>query len=211
MVGFQRVLQSKNALLKTGKTTLAELESWNQLLATASYKLNRARSDFILALTPVVQDVHHEFAASDGLLELTLEQSLAGESEEELYQKLMKVADRELATYSSVIGPQRDELKISLSGRHSRTFASQGQARSISVALTVAVVRLIEETTGERVLLLLDDLDSELDSTRREYLFGAIFREARQTFITGTELRISPERSKAAVVYSVENGIIKAA
>jgi hypothetical protein len=89
----------------------------------------------------------------------------------------------------SIYGIHRDDLIIALNDKDARSFASQGQARSIILSLKLAVIRLLEDCHNDTPLVLLDDVDAELDSTRGQNFFNLILSGKNQVFLTGTEQR----------------------
>lgn len=203
LMAYQRALDSKSALLKGAAVKVSDLEPWNRLLAEYGGKLVDKRRKFLILLEEKAIKVHHEFAISDGQLSLKLESdllpngdadSLTAVSEHWVYSELERVSQRELYQRSCIFGPHRDDIAISLKIAGSkdidaRAYASQGQTRSIVLALKLGVIDLLEaESCGEAPIVILDDVDSELDSERSERLFSLIGSERRQIFITGTEL-----------------------
>lgn len=86
----------------------------------------------------------------------------------------------------TLVGPHRDEVEFLVDGRPARSFASQGQQRSLVLAWKVAEVRVTSDILGRPPLLLLDDVMSELDASRRRALVG-LLAEGMQTFITATD------------------------
>jgi DNA replication and repair protein RecF len=114
---------------------------------------------------------------------------------------------RDLARGFSTIGPHRDDLRFELDGHSVANFASQGQQRALILAWKTAELDLLEEVENEPPLLLLDDVSSELDPSRNEYLFEFLRSRRNQCFITTTHPRyvlLSEER----VDYTVVGGII---
>jgi len=158
---------------------------------------------------------HQEFAQSDGELHLALESELVGSdgqvSLELVEQELARLAPREITFKSCLFGPHRDDVAISLGGVDSRAYASQGQTRSIVLALKLGVIELLEARLGEPPVVILDDVDSELDTGRTERLFTALSKRKRQLFITGTATA-PKELAKAGVAeiqtLEVTDGII---
>lgn len=209
IVVFQKIYKTKNSLLKEGRASLAELESINILFAEASVKLREIRERFLQLLKPVAKQIHGEFAEYDGELELSLQDSFEGLTKDEAFSKLMQNIEKERENQICSLGAQRAELIIKLGGKDARSYASQGQTRSIAVTLMLSVIRIIEEAAEEQVVLLLDDIDSELDSVRRERLFNEIFSTKRQVFITGTEARVSGEDAGKFSLFEVQSGSIK--
>ena len=88
----------------------------------------------------------------------------------------------ERARHRAVVGPHADRMEFFIDGRNARTFASQGQQRSIALAWKIAEVELVKKMLGVKPVLLLDDVMSELDMSRRDYLLNHL--DGRQVFIT---------------------------
>ena len=103
----------------------------------------------------------------------------------------------------SSIGPHRDDLEITLGGLSARSFGSQGQQRSCALALKLAECRLIGEITGEEPIVLLDDVLSELDQGRRDYVLSGLGKQ--QIFITCCDLE-DFSRFRRAKVFGMEAG-----
>ncbi|HUE69049.1 MAG TPA: hypothetical protein VMP38_12745, partial [Candidatus Acidoferrum sp.] len=111
---------------------------------------------------------------------------------------------------STTLGPHRDDLRVLLDGHDARSFASQGQQRTSVVSLKLAEARLIESRTGERPVLLLDDVLSELDGDRRAALLGEV-AAGGQVIITSVEAGpFPPELIANAMVWTVAQGRIAA-
>ncbi len=128
-------------------------------------------------------------------------------SREELEQALLSLLEQgreeDLRLGSTGVGPHRDDLALRLSGRAARNFASQGQQRSIVLSLKLAECEMIADTMHSQPVVLLDDVMSELDRSRREYLLGGL--TGRQVFITACDDSLLWETSDAEVV-AVRNG-----
>ena len=191
LMAYQRALGSKSALLKNPRVDIAQLEPWNELLTEYGGKIVENRVKFLELLNEKAGKIHQEFAQADGLLKLTLESEVLNSNQQAsadfTYQELKRLAPREIALRSPLFGPHRDDVAITLgAGVDSRAFASQGQSRSIVLALTLGVIELLEERLGESPIVVLDDVDSELDAARSEKLFSTLVQRDRQLIITGT-------------------------
>ncbi len=101
-------------------------------------------------------------------------------------QKLRENRVKDLATQSTQLGPHRDDVVLELDGREAGSFASQGQLRAIMLAWKTAELRVLGEAHGDQPILLLDDVSSELDPSRNEFLFDHLATLAGQCFITTT-------------------------
>lgn len=106
--------------------------------------------------------------------------------EHDLFQKLEHAFPKERDRRGSVLGPHRDDVEIKIDEIDARAYASQGQTRSLVVAMKLGSLRLIEKKRHEAPVVLLDDVDSELDSTRRENLLKRVQEGDRQVIITAT-------------------------
>jgi DNA replication and repair protein RecF len=189
ILDYHRALKSKAALLKGGDADTSALEPWNQLMATAAASILRSRRALLRGLEEAANEYYRTLAHHDGQVSLKLESDIEGESPsaEDIFTQLMDVQGRERRYKSPVRGPHRDDVLISLDGHDARAFASQGQARSIVLALKLGVIALLESHRKEAPIVLLDDVDSELDQSRCDALFELIYHTKRQVFVTGTD------------------------
>src|SRR5579884_4011821 len=123
-------------------------------------------------------------------------------------EHLRRVASEEARRGTTLIGPQRDDLVFLIDGADARIYGSQGQQRTVALSLKLAEFRLIEEYVGEPPVMLLDDVMSDLDDTRRRHLLSWIRRRC-QTFITCTNLRAFPKEILAeAAAFRVVAGTV---
>jgi DNA replication and repair protein RecF len=209
----------------------AELEPWNQLLVRYGSTLAQRRALLVQDLSADFMENYGSLAnssLSDGARseEVCLQYCsdfLFDESAtapalrppEELLARYSSTQDRDLRLGATSFGPHRDELEVTLDvgsgARGARASASQGQARSMTLALKIAATRLLHRTTGEAPILLLDDVESELDGARRAALHQLIRQIGSQVIVTATEL--SPEVKEVAdrlSVLSISGGKIEA-
>jgi len=191
LMGYQRALASKSAVLKQPGCTYAHLKPWNELLAQACGKIVDNRAKFLESLSDKSSAFHTLYAPSDGDLKLTLESDFFQDgmvlSEEEILARFENAAAREMAMRSATLGAQRDDMSITLGGVDARAYASQGQTRSVVLSMKLGVIEMIESATGESPVVILDDVDSELDKARSDRLFTALLNKQRQIIVTGTE------------------------
>jgi len=194
-LSYSKALKNKNQLLMTQSAAPKMIEPWNILLSQAGFEIYQARSEFLSHLQDQVNSIHAQFAKADGEIGFVLKnnyfEAANSPSAENLFQALNQNFARELRQKTSVIGPHRDDLLISFNGHNSRAYASQGQARSIVLSMKLGVIETIEKRRGESPVVLLDDVDSELDSGRSRQFFEMVMKNRRQLFITGTDSRLS--------------------
>lgn len=191
LMGYQRALASKSAVLKQPGCTYAYLKPWNELLSQFCGKIVDNRVKFLESLSDKAHDFHKLYAPMDGDLSLNLESDFFDDgrvlSEEEILGKLENAAPREMAMRSPTVGAQRDDVVVSLGGVDARAYASQGQTRSVVLSMKLGVIEMVESASGESPVVILDDVDSELDRARSERLFSALVSKPRQIIVTGTE------------------------
>jgi DNA replication and repair protein RecF len=198
---FERALKQRNALLKQchgrlDDAALLTLDVWDDKLASAGTEVTRRREELVGRLLPQVQDAYTTLASASGVtgdrIGASYVRSWSGPS---LADGLGECRDTDVRRGVTTVGPHRDELAISLNGMASRTEASQGEQRTLALAMRLATHRLLADVIGEPPLLLLDDVLSELDVDRADALLANL--PPGQTVITSaTELpaSINPDR-----------------
>lgn len=193
-----RILRQKNTLLrkkdKSREEILKDLEAWNSGLAQAGARVVIGRNAFVNRLNTAAREVHRKLSGGKEELGLKYKPSvamnLAGEPSLEIVQDIMekalgKAAEREIMLGTTLLGPQKDDIEICINGINLRTYGSQGQQRAAALSMKMAQVDIIREDMGETPVLLLDDVLSELDQARQDFLLGS-FCEI-QTIVTSTD------------------------
>jgi DNA replication and repair protein RecF len=123
-------------------------------------------------------------------------------------EQLSAVTREEARRGTTLLGPQRDDMSFSINGADARIYGSQGQQRTVALALKLAEFRLIEDYVGEPPVMLLDDVMSDLDDARRAHLLHWVQRRC-QTFLTCTNLRyFSAETLSEATIFHVVAGTV---
>ncbi len=186
LADYNKVVAQKNNLLKRGGGDT--LDVWNSRLAEIGSYIVLMRSSYIKRLSlPAIS--HHEAVSKGEKLSLSYKcftGNIEGLTREEiknlLYEEITMAKFREEQMGISLVGPHRDDLEVLIDGKAARIFGSQGQQRSAVLSLKLAECKLIEEEIGERPVLLLDDVMSELDRTRQSYIRKSM--KDRQVFIT---------------------------
>jgi len=212
---FQRVLKSRNALLRGGQagTSPMWLDTLDEQLAAAGARLVMRRRLFVADMAGPSQEFFHRLHA-----EISLE--LAYESDREVAEAraedevrsallagLTKRRGVDLRRRHTTFGPQLDDLAIRLAGRLAREHASQGQLRSIMLALKLSELTLLTAARGEAPVLLLDDVPSELDPLRREFLFDTLSKLGCQTVLSVADRNVVPEVA-GRIDLEVDAGVI---
>lgn len=181
---LERVLKQRNALLRQAKGRLSpEIEStlhvWNAKLTEAGTAWGEARKQLVSALNPRVDEAYAQLAGVGHPVVLRYAPAWMDQG---LGEALAAVRDDEVRRGVTLVGPHRDELDLALAGMPARTHASQGEQRTMALALRIAGHHELAASRGTSPLLLLDDVFSELDATRASSLLALLVAE--QTFIT---------------------------
>jgi len=222
---YDRVLRSRNALLRAGQSRsgagsaaggAALLAVYDQKLTELGARRMRRRTQLCAELNPRFRaafaaisrsalEVDARYASpwlgSD--VDMGDEAALA----DALSRALTSARSVDLARAITTVGPHRDDLALTLTGRAAGAFASQGQLRAIILAWKIAELELLAEAYGETPVLLLDDVSSELDPRRNEYLFEFLRSKRTQCAITTTHPQHVPGGSTRAD-YEVRSGFV---
>ncbi|MEO7598706.1 MAG: DNA replication and repair protein RecF [Opitutus sp.] len=186
---YSRALLERNALLKRGGAVDRELGAFEQILAPAAVALIEARTTGLERLSTEVSKAYAQLcdpaAAEKG--GLRYEPSFEHASAEAFQARLEAGRSRDAQFRTTMIGPHRDDFAFSVKGTAAKDFASEGQQRSLVLALRLAQSAWFHEKSGVRPVLLADDVLGELDPERRRRFWAAIDPEA-QILATGTRL-----------------------
>ena len=195
---YQRSVEQRNRLLRDAESDLALLDAWDASVALGGATLLQARLRLFERLAPKVRAVYARICDGERLdvgYACTLGDDAGALDREQLAERFLnRLAEgraADLRRQQTLVGPHRDDLTFALDGRDARSFASQGQQRSIVLAWKMAEVELAHEILGSRPLLLLDDVMSELDEHRRAAVVSFV-QEGIQTVVTTTNLGYFP-------------------
>lgn len=207
LAAYTRAVEQRNRLLKDPAADPSLLDAWDASVALGGATLLEARLRLWARLSEKVSAVYAEVSGGEELVcsyECTLGEEALGMGRDDL-RELFSAAlaarrDEDLRRQQTCVGPHRDDVTFLVGGRDARAFGSQGQQRSVALALKMAEVELSAEILGSRPLLLLDDVMSELDASRRDAVVRFVGRGI-QTVITTTNLGyFSPELLEGAEV-----------
>lgn len=220
---YQGILKERNKLLKQAKDgglTLSEigamLDVWTEQLAEHAEMISRYRADFVKKMNAAAITVFEEMTGGREVPAFVYKGTLGYDegavpegAKGLIFDKLRASYTAELAVGSTLHGCHRDDIEILLNGKSARSFASQGQQRSLSLAMKLAEGEISRQEHGDYPVFLFDDVLSELDRSRREYLISKI--RGRQVILTGCESvdafrQLSGQDSCEHVVIAVEGG-----
>jgi len=210
---YQKVIHQRNQLLRLlreGKASEEEMVFWNDELVKEGAFILRRRRETLSAIAVLAREHLRSLTNGNESLEVQYVPSApldeVDSEEEALTQALNALKDRERALGITLVGPHRDDAKLMVDGSDMATYASRGQARSIGLALRLAEATHLSDLKGEEPILLLDDVLSELDSSRRQQVMEAALAH-EQAIITTADLGIL-ERSllSNASIFRVTEG-----
>lgn len=180
LADYERVVRQRNTLLKSARAARvtqdahSTLEVWDLQLAAAGAEITAARFDLVDELRPYAAEAYATIAGAGQLLEMDLEVSGAPDAE----AFATRLADRrreELDRAVTLVGPHRDDFRLTLNDMPARTHASHGESWSTALALRLGSAELLRRSgpAGDPVIIL-DDVFAELDARRRERLLSAV-------------------------------------
>ncbi len=186
LTNYNKILNQRNKLLKdmVYRPDLEEtLPIWNLQLLETGKKIIRRRQRFVEELGEIVHEIHYRISGEKEELTLTYEPSA---TEQNFEAELERVAARDKKLCQTSVGPHRDDLLFSIRDVDIRKFGSQGQQRTSALSLKLSEIELVKRSIHDTPVLLLDDVLSELDSDRQNFLLNNIYDT--QTMITCTGL-----------------------
>ena len=205
---LDRVVRQRNTLLKQSGGRLTDdiettLDVWDTRLAELGEQLGYARATLVARCQPMVSEAYEQLAGASSPVQLTYEPAWRSTG---LVRALAASRQHDLRRGVSTVGPHRDDLEIGLNGLPARTHASQGEQRTLALALRLAAHRLVAERTGSTPVLVLDDVLSELDPDRATALLHHL--PPGQVIITSASPL--PEVAKPERVIEISAGTVVA-
>ena len=190
---YDKVVRTRNTVLKqagqgviTGRRVDDMLDVYDVQLAALAVAIIEARTKFLASLAPELVRAFAAITRTGRVAGARYESKLAGASAEQIEAQLKGTRARDLAASTTTLGPHRDDVVLELDEREAGSFASQGQLRAIMLAWKTAELEVLGRAHGDAPILLLDDVSSELDPARNEFLFEHLATLAGQCFITPT-------------------------
>ena len=209
LVNYNKVLNQRNKLLKDiafapSEQLMETLDIWDMQLVKYGKKLIESRERFVEELGVIVAEIHRNLTGGREELMVRYEKNV---SADEFERKLQTSRKRDLKVKMSMTGPHRDDLLFEVKGVDIRRFGSQGQQRTAALSLKLAEIELVKRAIKDTPVLLLDDVLSELDSSRQQYLLDSI--HDIQTLITCTGIDDFIENKfQLNKVFHVADGVV---
>lgn len=211
---YEKIRIQKNNLLKeylkTGHLNNTLLDVYNEQLVITGSNIIFLRRKFLKEVERIAQEKHRTISNSE---ELSIkydcsfsDSDLLDDIAKNFSTSLTERKEEEMRRGQSCVGPHRDDIEFYINGSESTKFASQGQQRTIVLALKLSECDIITQKTGDEPILLLDDVLAELDDLRQNYLLKSI-NERTQTIITSVDtLLFEDEFLQDVKIYKIENG-----
>ncbi|MDE6953995.1 MAG: DNA replication/repair protein RecF [Erysipelotrichales bacterium] len=210
---YNHLLKERNKYLKMlhDKHQKADdyLEVLTEQMTSLQVDLIKKRIEFVELLNSITTSMYDYISLHKEKLSIEYKSMYKSIDYETIYSKYQKNYQRDITYCQTMDGLHKDDMVMFLDGKNANVFASQGQQRSIVLAIKIALLELIKKEIGEYPILLLDDVLSELDSTRQTKLLNLIQGKV-QTFLTSTSIEgIQHQVINQAKKIYIENGQVK--
>lgn len=204
---YNKIVNNRNKLLKDlymNPGLKETLSIWDSQLLSYGSKIIERRSLFIEQLNHIMLDIHSKLSGGKEKIEIVYEKNV---EIDDLEEKLRLNQNRDIILKQTTVGPHRDDISFIVNGIDIRKFGSQGQQRTAALSLKLSEIELVKKSIKDTPVLLLDDVLSELDSNRQNYLLNSIGNI--QTIITCTGLdEFVNNRFEINKVFKVKEGTV---
>ncbi|MCQ2387509.1 MAG: DNA replication/repair protein RecF [Clostridia bacterium] len=212
LVRYNKILEERNNLLKESSPQLIldTISIWDEQFAKYASVIIKERNEFLSNLAPIAQEKHSLLSNGREILTMKTESDYSGdlsEIEDAVKKELKLSLSKDMKLGYTSIGPHRDDIKFILNGEDARVFGSQGQQRTIALAIKLAETESFFNRFGEYPVLILDDVLSELDRDRQKKLISSV--EKMQTLFTTADFYKPVFKGKDYKKFIIENGKIK--
>lgn len=208
LMRFARALKSRNALLKSPVVDEAQLDGFTGELVAAGTELSKSRNELLPTLSPWIRDSFRRISGDADTLDLRLKPGFR----EDFAVALGNSRIRERQMRTTVVGPHRDDIDFLVNERSAAQFTSEGQKRTLALALKLAQAEFLASVHGTPPVLLIDDVMGELDSRRRAAFLPLLDRASRsggQVFMTCTEESWPRDLGRGLTRWGVQAGGIR--
>ena len=195
LIDYRKALAQRNEALKQVRDRelpRGALRAWSEPLVSAGTRVIETRAAAAAQLRPLLQEQHRFLTDGNETADLAYRPNVQGENIQSAFEeKIAAGEENDIRRGTTSAGPHRDDLRIAVNQQSARTYGSQGQQRTLTLALKLSEFLWVKETTGTAPIALLDDVMSELDRRRSQKLFAALEALSPQVFLTATE--VAPE------------------
>lgn len=205
---YNKILVQRNNLLKQIKSNpslIDTLDIWDEQLVNYGINIIKKREEFIVLLNKIIYQIHQKLTGGLEKIKVEYDPSV---KEKEFHKELSKKRELDLKNLYTYVGPHKDDISFYVNGIDIRKFGSQGQQRTAALSLKLAEIDLVKKIINDTPILLLDDVLSELDKNRKNYLLDSI--NDVQTIITCTGLdEFINGRIHVNKIFEVNNGVVR--
>lgn len=206
---YNKIINQRNKLLKDmyfNPGLKETLNIWDSQLVSYGSKIIERRNTFASQLSEIIEEIHLKLSGGKENMVIQYEPDVSMDDFEE---KLKNSQEKDIRSKITSVGPHRDDFSFIVNGIDIRKYGSQGQQRTAALSLKLSEIELVKKLTKDTPVLLLDDVLSELDSNRQNYLLNSIGNI--QTIITCTGLdEFVNNRFEINKIFRVENGKVEA-
>ena len=201
LIRYKTIINQKTALLKS-KDYLT-LDIWNEKLAECGSRIMMMRSSYIQRIKEKANEFQKDISGGKENLTLRYNPSVKmgdslNEIKENFIKRLEEYKEKEKENFFCMTGPHRDEIDFEINGKNAKNYASQGQIRTAILCLKSSQMEIIKEERGNYPVMLLDDILSELDKKRRDFLISQI--KGKQIIITCTDIEKSFKNENSNII-----------
>ncbi len=210
LMNYNNIIRQKNEYLKLDNKNIDYLDVLNDEIAKLSVEIYLLRRKFLDNINTYIDRIYYEIMGMQGLRVRYISNIDYFENKKEMVdkyrEKLDKYLEKEMLYKISLIGPHRDDFIFVLNDKNIALYGSQGQLRSVILALKLSEIELFKKSSDDDPILLLDDIFSELDIDKKNNLIKYI-NDNIQTIITTTDINMIDEKLvKKASIFEIQNG-----
>lgn len=210
LMNYNNIIRQKNEYLKLDNKNIDYLDVLNDEIAKLSVEIYLLRRKFLDNINTYIDRIYYEIMGMQGLRVRYISNIDYFENKKEMVdkyrEKLDKYLEKEMLYKISLIGPHRDDFIFVLNDKNIALYGSQGQLRSVILALKLSEIELFKKSSDDEPILLLDDIFSELDIDKKNNLIKYI-NDNIQTIITTTDINMIDEKLvKKASIFEIQNG-----
>lgn len=207
LASYYKVLKQRNHILKNTKKDnnfKSLIEAFDVQLVYFGSKIITKREGFLRKLENIANSIHNQITGGSEKLEILYKKSV---SKDDFMEKLSNNIQKDILYKMTLLGPHKDDVEFLINGINAKDFGSQGQQRSVALSVKLAEIQLIKNEKNKIPILLLDDVLSELDKKRQQFLINSIKNMQVIITCTGAE-NIFLNLNKNNSIFYVENGKI---
>ena len=204
LLRYTRAVQQRNAAFRNARMTgiIPDTDIWDEQIGKCAAYIVRKRLETVKKMNGTVPDMESALTGNRENLEIRYKQAGSDEprfDEEWFLERLAAYREEDAKFCHTSVGPHRDDLTFFMNGMDISIYGSQGQQRTAILSMKLSEMEFIRKETGEYPVLLLDDIGSELDRSRRAALLSFLTEQDIQTLVTGTEKMFEGEGKVVAL------------